>query len=297
MVMMRVFCRYAVSSEYKPLEAVLLHKPGPEIETIDKPPDVLHIRRIDYKAMEKEYEQIIKLYKKLKIKVYFVNPERNDKDDRGLFNLMYVRDLLFMTPEGAIICKMAYNIRSNEVRHAERALKDKGIPIRKIVKAEGTFEGADALWVNNRLVVIGVGNRTNVEGFLQVKDELKTQDIECISVSAPRDTQHLLGALQFVDSDLALVRVDLVDLEIIKFLKRNKIKIINIHEDEEVRDKEATNIVSIAPREIIMSADCPGAKKNYENHGIRIAGEVRINQLINGGGGLACATAIITRAS
>lgn len=296
--MMHTPCRYSVNSEYKPLHAILLYKPGPEIEAIDKPLDILHRRIIDYKLIEKEYEEIIELYKRLKIKVYFIdNKKSGNVDSRYLFNMMYVRDLFFMTPAGAILSSMAYDVRLKEVQYAETTLRNMDVPIRKIVKPRGTLEGADALWLNNRLVVIGVGNRSNVEGFSQVKDELETQDIDCISVSAPRNTQHLLGALQFVDSDLALVRVDLVDLEIINFLKRNKIEIIDIHEDEEVRDREAMNIVTIAPREIIMPTGCPRAKKIYENHGIRIAGEAKINQLINGGGGLACATAIIARAS
>lgn len=285
---------YFVGSEYKSLKAVLLYKPGKEIEEINDPLNVLHIRKIDYKVIEEEYDQIIKLYKRLKIKVYLINPGKIDDNDR-LFNIMYVRDLFFMTPEGAIMSKMASELRQDEVKYAEKAIRSINIPIKKIIENSGTFEGADALWVNDKLVVVGVGNRTNVAGFLQVRDELKSQDIDCISVSAPGGTQHLLGILQFVDSNLALVRVDLADLEIIDFLRRNKIKIVNIPENDEIKEKQAMNIVTIAPREIIMPTDCPKTKKIYQNYGIKIAAEIKINQLINGGGGLACATAIIAR--
>lgn len=295
MVMINSLCHYFVNSEYKPLRAVLMYKPGPEIEALDKPLDVLHIRNIDYRTMGKEYDEIIKLYEKLKINVYLIDT-RNAKNSH-LFNIMYTRDLLFMTPGGAILSSMKHNTRSNEVRYAERTLKGIDIPIRKVIEPAGTFEGADALWVNKGMVLTGVGNRTNVDGFFQLKDELKTQGIDCVSVPAPRGTQHLLGALQFVDSKLALARADLIDLEAIDFLKKNKIKIIELHENKEVREKQALNIVIIAPRKIIMPADCPATKKIYENHGIRVVGEVKISQLINGGGGLSCATAIITRTS
>ncbi len=295
---MYTLCRYSVNSEYKLLKAVLLHKPGPEIEEFDNPEGVLYVRKIDYKIIEKEYRQIIEMYKKLKIKVYLIDANRIDGGDRRyLFNMMYTRDLLFMTPEGAIISKMAHDVRQDEVKYAERTLRSIDIPIRKTIEGSGTFEGADALWVNDRSVIIGVGNRTNVEGFLQVRDELKLQGIRCVSVPAPRDTLHLLGTVQFVDSDLALVRIDSVGLEIIDFLKRNKIKIVNIPENDEAKERQAMSIVAIAPKEIIMPADCPKTKKIYQSYGIKIAAEVKISQLINGGGGLACATAIITRAS
>ena len=289
-------CRYSVNSEYKHLKVVLLHKPGPEIEQVDNPTDVLHIRKVDYKRIEKEYEQIINLYKRLRIKVYLIDCNRiGGSDKRCLFNMMYTRDLLFMIPKGPIMAKMKFDVRRDEVKYAERALRSIGVHVRNTIEGEATFEGADALWVNSRLVVVGVGNRTNTEGFSQVRDELKIHGMDCVSVPAPRYTTHLLGVLQFVDSDLALVRVDLADLEIIDLLKRNKIDIVNIPENDEVKERQAMNIVTVTPKEIIMPADCPKTRKIYRGCGIKIVAEVKINQLINGRGGLACATAVLDR--
>lgn len=289
---------YSVNSEYKSLKAVLLHRPHLEIEEPEHPQDVLHIKKIDYKIIEKEYNQIINLYKRLKVKTYLIDSDRiADRDKRCLFNMMYTRDLLFMTPEGAIMSKMKFALRQDEVKYAERALRSRGVHIIKTIEGAATFEGADALWMNPRLVMVGVGNRTNIQGFFQIQDALKLQGIDCLSVSAPQDAPHLLGVLQLVNSDLALVRVDLADSKIIDFLKRNKINIVNIPENDEVRKRQAMNIVTVAPREVIMPDDCPRMKRIYQSHGIKIAAEVKINQLINGGGGLACATAIIARAS
>jgi N-dimethylarginine dimethylaminohydrolase len=78
-------------------------------------------------------------------------------------------------------------------------------------------------------------------------------------------------------------------------LKENKIKVIHIPENSEVRNRQAMNIVTIASRKVIMPAGCPQTKKIYERHGIKIAAEVKIPQLANGGGGLACSTAVLKR--
>ncbi|MFH1655278.1 MAG: arginine deiminase family protein [Candidatus Omnitrophota bacterium] len=287
---------HTIGSEYKPLKAVLLYKPGPFIENIDIPRDVLHLGRISYSVLTREYAEMINAYKKLKIKTYFINVDKTKNDgNHGLFNLMFVRDLFLMTPSGAIISKMFSEVRRPEERYAKMALSGMGVRIRKIIRDGATFEGADALWLNNRLMVVGVGKRTNIKGFREVKEELKKDNIECLSVPAPQGTLHLLGALQFVDSALALVRVDLVDSDIVNFLKQNKIKIIKIPENAEVRKKQAMNFVAIAPRKIVMPADCPKTRRIYERFGIKIAAEVKITQLVNGGGGLACATGILTR--
>lgn len=289
---------YAIDSEYMPLKAVLLYKPGREIETVEVPEEVLYERKIEYEKMDKEYRQIIKLYRKLNINVHFIDATKiNGGDNNYLFNLMYARDLLFMTPEGAILSRMAYDVRRQEVKYAKRALEKKEIPIKTAIKDDNTLEGADALWVNKKLIVVGTGNRTNEGGFRQIKEELERQGIDCISVSVPRGIQHLLGVLQFVDCAKALVRVDLVAKDVIDVLQQHKIKVVAIQETEEVKNKQAMNIVTIAPGKIIMAAGCPQTKTIYERAGIEIAAEVEITQLINGGGGLACATGILSRSA
>lgn len=287
---------YYVNSEYKPLKAVLLCRPPSGIGNIDSPRDALYLARIDYAAIEREFEKMVAVYKKFKIKVFFIDSRKiKDTDERYVFNLMFTRDLFFMTPHGAILSRMFSEVRQDEVRYAEKALQKDSIRIRKSIQNNGTFEGADALWVNDRLVVVGVGKRTNAEGFRQIKEELKGDGIQCVCVSSPQDTLHLLGALQFVDSDLALVRIDLVDPEIINFLKENKIKIITIIENVEIRKRLAMNFVIIGPRKIIMPAHCPKTKKIYERAGIKIAAEIQTTELVKGGGGLACTTGILSR--
>lgn len=288
--------RYAADSEYGPLKAVLLCRPHPKIGDIDDPKAVLHVRKIDHAVAEREYERIYRLYKRCKIKIFVINISKtNNSDNRSLFNLMFTRDLFFMTPRGVILSSMASEVRRQEVKYAEKAIGNAGIRIRKVIQGSGTFEGADALWVNKRLVMVGVGNRTNAEGFRQIKKELKRDRVECVDVPAPRGTPHLLGTLQFVDALLALLRVDLVGSEITTILKQNKIKIVGIPENRELIKKQAMNFVTIAPKEIIMPADCPQTRKIYERAHIKIIAEARITQLINGGGGLACATGVLSR--
>jgi len=295
---MDIINKEPIRSEYKKLKTVLLHKPDSRIVSYNKPSKVLHISKINYNILEKEYKQIITEYKKIGVNVHLIPSKHiNENNVNALFNMMYTRDLFFMTPKGAILSNMANSIRSGEIKYASKTLKKIGIPIIKKVSYGGTFEGADALWLNQNLVIVGVGKRTNYKGFLQVKQALKKQKIDCIKISMPHGDipQHLLGVLQFVDSDLALLRTDLVEKEVIDILLKNNIKIISIHETEEVRKKQAMNIVTIAPRKIFMSSGCLKTKEIYKKNGITVVAEIKISQLINGSGGLACATAIIAR--
>lgn len=289
------FSAYAVDSEYKQLKAILLYQPNSRIGAVDNPKDVLHTKKIDYPAIKDEHEQIIKLYKKLKIKVYFVDFPR-DTTDRCSLNLIYTRDLIFMTKTGAIISKMAKRVRKDETKYVKKTLRKINIPVIKTISGKGTFEGADALWVSNKLIMVGVGNRTNREGFLQLKEALKVQGVQCIAVPAARHTVHLLGAIQIIGPNAAFVRAELLDKEAFAVLKKHGMRIFKIPENNEVQEKQAMNFVVISAGKIIMPRDCPQTKKIYKKYKLKIAASVKINQLINGGGGLSCATAIIKRA-
>jgi len=55
------------------------------------------------------------------------------------------------------------------------------------------------------------------------------------------------------------------------------------------------NVVTVKPRVIVMPVNCPDLKRLYAARGITVAAEVEIGQLLNGAGGLACATGILGR--
>jgi len=287
-----------MNSEYKPLQGVLLHTPGREISDVENPAGILHKSRIDHRLMAEEYALLRTALKKMKIEVHDMDAGPVEgADARSVFNLMYCRDLFFITPAGAIPARMATNIRKDEVKFAQRTLKRLGVPVSKVMDERATFEGADALWVHERLVVVGVGHRTNMAGYVHIRDALRKEGIRCIPVpSTQKVTQHLLGVLQFVDARLVLARRELMDDELVSFLNSHHIRRIDIPETEEVRERQAMNILTVAPGTIIMGANCPDTKKRFESAKVRVAAEVPISQLIRGGGGLACAVAPLRRA-
>lgn len=284
-----------LNSEYKPVKAVLLYKPRPEISKITNAVSILYNQPIDFRIMDQEFNTLIELYKRLNISVYLIDDQLDIKNTHYLYNMMYVRDLVFMTPLGAIISRMKYDVRQDEVICVENALLNIGIPIIHKIYMDGTLEGADVLWLNEKTVLIGVGNRTNGSGYNQVREVLNDMGVECIPVSVPQGIQHLLGVVQFVDCQVALVRTELVDKEIIRILTNNQIKIVSIPENIEVRERQAMNVVTVEPRKVIMPSHCAETEKIYKQNNIEVIACIKISQLINGAGGLACATAILSR--
>jgi len=287
---------FGLKSEHEKLTAVMLYAPGPEIGSHPDPRSIHHLRPMDHAAISREFDRIITVFSDLGIQVIRMDPAPIDDDRSYLFNMMYCRDLFFMTPGGAILANMANETRRGEVRYAERALRSNGVPIVHAVSGEGRFEGADAVWVTERLVMVGVGNRTNKQACEQIKNTLREMDVECVAVRSHQTrTQHLLGTVQIVDKDLALVRHEIADTAVIRLLEDHHLTVVRIPENSEVLAKQAMNLVTVSPRKIIMTAGCPGTREIYARAGLTIAAELELSQLMCGAGGLACATGMIAR--
>jgi len=286
------------NSEFERLVGVLLCKSTAEIGNHPAPEQILHLAPMDYPALAGEFDDLIAAYKASGIGVTLIDPAPIGHDRRYLYNMIYCRDLFFMTPDGAILANMANPVRREEPRYAERTLTSLGIPIVSRVCGEGRFEGADALWLREDLVLVGVGHRTNSHGYRQVKAALHEQGVVSLQVpSYQTRTQHLLGTLQIVDRNLALLRHEIVDQALVGLLEEYGFTIVRIPENQEVRSRQAMNIVCVAPRTIFMTAGCPETRALYEEAGLTIAAELELTQLMRGAGGLACATGIMARAS
>lgn len=286
---------FGLDCEYAPLTAVLLYKPSPAIAAHPDPARIQHNAPIDHTILSRELDILIALYHSLQIKVQLI-PQPDDPSDVSNFNMMFCRDLLFMTPAGAVLANMANATRCGETAHAARTLDRAGIPLLGVISGEGRFEGADALWIHKDLVAVGVGNRTNLEGYQQLKTILAEIGIETVSLpSTQQTTQHLLGSVQIVARDLAFIRTELVASEGVSFLAGHGFRIVAVPENSEVRCRQAMNIVTIAPAKIIMTTACPETRQLYESAGVDVVAELSISQLINGAGGLACATGTLAR--
>ena len=290
-----IWAPWRVDSEYKRLEAVMLYCPGRELRSVRSPNAVQHLDRIDPVAIKKEYGAIAAVFQGLGVEVRFLPRAFDDGRWPEKSNLMYVRDLFFNTREGVVVSRMASAVRAGEEKHASRALSELGVPINRTISGRGLFEGADALWLDSETVLCGVGNRTNVDGYRQLRDVLRPQGAETVAVPLPRGVQHLLGILQIVDSDCVLLRDGVAPKSLGRLLKRRGFAVVPVPETEETTGRQGMNIVTVAPRTIVMPSGCPTLKRAYADAGVTVAAEVEIGQILRGAGGLACATGILSR--
>lgn len=285
-----------VNSEWSRLEAVALYRPDAELRAIKDPRRIQFLRPVLLPKLRREYKALVEIYRKLGVRVLELNPRLLPQSLRAAPpNLMFVRDLFVSTPEGCVIGRMASRIRAGEEKFAAAKLASEGIPLRATIGGQGLFEGADALWLDPRTVLVGVGNRTNTAGFTQLKAILDQQGVKALPVKMPSGVQHLLGILQIPAPRLAVMRVEKAPATLKQLLRRRGFAILPVPECEEVQLKQGMNFVTIEKGKILMASGCPDLRGWFESAGLKVIAEAEISQLCNAAGGLACATGIVSR--
>ncbi|MBM3464712.1 MAG: amidinotransferase [Armatimonadetes bacterium] len=277
-----------VRSEVDRLRAVLLARPPDSLGGEEDLDERLLMAPVDVPGMRVQCEMLANIFESLEIYCYQVGSQEDVPP-----NIVFMRDLFFMTPEGAVVGRTASQARAGEERHAAAALAAVGVPILMTMRGSATFEGADALWVNPSLVMVGCGVRTNTEGYEAVSGLLASLDVRSVAVALPQGVQHLLGVVNFVDYDLAVIRADRITDEIRDALRDHRLLVLDA--TREVTRGLAMNFVTLSPRRILMPAGCPQTREIYEKAGLECL-EADVSEYVNAAGALGCLTGILQRA-
>ena len=278
-----------VANEWSPLRAVLLHQPGPELAGVREPDESQMLDALDLDLARQQHDALAQAFRGFGIAVCYIEPAVIPPP-----NLMFVADLLFMTPEGAIVGRPASTVRAGEERLVARRLAELGIPILRTVRGTGTFEGADAAWIDSQTVLLATGLRTNAEGAAQVAASLHEMGVTVVPVGLPYGAMHLMGQLRFADRDLVVAWPGRVPFAAVEALRGCGYSVLFLPDEDEAKRGMALNFVTLAPRRLLMPAGNPVTQSFYEQAGISCH-SVRVGELLKAAGGIGCLTGILHR--
>ncbi|MHA2208402.1 MAG: dimethylarginine dimethylaminohydrolase family protein [Candidatus Thorarchaeota archaeon] len=278
-----------VNNEWTRLKKVLLHCPGIELTGISDPDKVQMIEIPFIQLITKQHDSMAEAFRNAGVTVSYVEPSAKPPP-----NLMFVADLLFTTPEGAILSRPASSIRAGEERYVAEQLTKLGIPILRSIRGKGTFEGADAAWLNPDTVMIGVGFRTNKVGASQVSSLLKEMGVGSIVTELPPGSMHLMGNLRIADKDLAICRPNRVSDASQVALRENGFSLHFAPDEVEISVGLSMNFVTLGPRKILTADGNPKTQAFYEDLGLECY-RIDISEVTKAAGGIGCLTGILER--
>ncbi|HYF90649.1 MAG TPA: arginine deiminase family protein [Symbiobacteriaceae bacterium] len=281
---------WGAGSETGRLRAVLMRRPGREIERITDPAWPRWREVLAPETARQQHDLLAQVYRDHGVAVHYVQETGEDRP-----NAIYCRDLLAMTPEGAIIARPAMDVRRGEERFVAATVAGLGVPIVKSINGTGTFEGADLIMIDRQSAFVGLGNRTNAEGARQVIEELHLQGVtDVTAVQVPYGIAHLDCMFGLAGKDVAVVFPWVTPFVVCDKLMEKGYKIVEVQSPREARHGYATNFVALEPGVVVMSAGNPETAEALDAHGIRVI-EVEMPEILKGMGGVHCCTAILHR--
>ena len=281
---------WGVSSEVEELKAVLMRRPGKEVENFNAEKVRFTNQPLNVELLRQQHDNLANVYREFNVKVHYVETQREDRP-----NAVYCRDLVFMTPEGAIMARPGMAMRRGEERFVAETLSKLGIPIIKTVSGDGIFEGANAMWVDRKTVILSTSSRTNRSGYEQVETELKRMGVtNIIPMQIPYSNIHIDGIMNMVSDDLVMVYAPQTPYDVCNELKKKGIKILEAPSEKEVRETFGINFVAIKPGLVIQPTGNPGCKELLEKNGVEVI-SIDLSELIKGRGAVHCVSAFLKR--
>lgn len=282
--------KWSVASEVGKLRAVLLRRPGKEIESVKNPEDWRWKDVMDPQKARDQHDAMAEVYRSCGVEVFYVEDQREDRP-----NAIFMRDNVLGTPEGAILCRQATAFRRGEEKAVSLALSKAGCPIVRTISGKGFFEGACGMWIDRQTIVLGTGVRSNEEGVRQVEEVLKPMGVEnVIRFQIPWGHAHLDGLMNPVDKKKLLIFPWQVPYDVVDPLIRKGFKILEAPSLEEVKYGSAVNLVALEPGRVLTPKGNPKTKALLEKNGIEVL-EVEVGELMKGFGSLHCMTAFLER--
>jgi N-dimethylarginine dimethylaminohydrolase len=282
---------WGLASEWGRLEAVLLHAPGPEVEGLSDADAALMLQPLDPQAMRREHQALREAYRQEGVAVHLLEPGSAVPP-----NTLFCRDLFFMTPEGAVLARPAGRMRAGEERFVQARLAALGVPILLSVHGRGTFEGADAIWLDPRTVLLATGLRTNEAGAAQVETLLRGMGVEVIRVDLPYGSLHLLGTVNLAGPDLAVAWAGRAPHRAVETLRSRGFRVLFLPDEAEAAQGMALNFVPLEPNRVLMPAGCPRTRALYEAAGMACR-EIAVGALRQAAGGMGCLSGPLKRAA
>jgi N-dimethylarginine dimethylaminohydrolase len=278
-------------SEVGTLRTVLMHRPGPELDLISPTSyhNYLFDAPINHARFRDQCDHLLAIYEEHGVTVHLVENQRHDRP-----NAVYVRDLVTMTPEGAIVGRPATRQRRGEERAVMQTLANLGVPIIKTVNGTGVFEGSNVMWIDRHTCLLGTSSRTNAVGAAQVEEELRNLGVsQILRVSVPYGQIHIDGFISLVDDHKAVISPWLISWDLRRQLLDLGFTLIEATNLDEV-GRLGTNFVALHPGQVIMPEGFPETRALLESNGVDVI-PTEFDEVLRGGGAVHCMTAFLKR--
>ncbi|WP_108260987.1 dimethylarginine dimethylaminohydrolase family protein [Mangrovicoccus ximenensis] len=292
---------WGCTSDIGQLRTVLMHRPGEELGVVeDKPmPEIggfgdpekgwywMGKTLPDLAAMQAAHDTLAATLRAEGVDVVLV-----DKAAPGAMKQIFTRDSVISVRGGAIVTRLARQVRRGEELAVTRALAAAGCPILGTVHGEGVFEGGGFALIDDKTAVCGVTVACNEEGVRQVESILNGLGIDLIKLPMPGYRIHIDGSFMMVDRETAIVNINELPYFFLDYLKKRGMRLIELPPED---NAFSLNCLAVKPGRVIMhDTRTPRLAELLDKAGIEVVA-IDYEAVELGGGGIHCSTSPLAR--
>jgi len=204
---------------------------------------------------------------------------------------VYTRDFGVNTPAGVLIGKYRYEPRWGDEEFAIEALNGLGVTIVGRV-GRGAVEGGDCWMIDESTLVIGAGNRSNLEGIAVAAQIMRPHGIDVVPVEFDPSWNHLDMIFSVLAEKVALYGEDGLPASYVGFLKNRGWRLIPLPEEQVMRT--GCNVLALGDERILSFAENETVNKLLEGEGFSVVAPP-LREFTKMGGGPHCLTFEIAR--
>jgi dimethylargininase len=270
-----------------PLKRVIVQRPAPPA-TSDDWERYGYTAPVDHEATVAEFDAFCTMLAGAGVELVTQEP-----DDAGRLDSIFVYDASIVTDEGALLTNPGKDVRRVEVDYAESMYNNLGVPVIGRITGEATLEGGDVFWLDDTMLAVGIGYRTNQIGADQLSTFVRPQGVEVIRTELPHwhgpdECLHLLSLISPVAERTAVVYSPLLSTPFMQLLKALDWTLIDIPVDEFA--SQGTNVLALAPGKVVMLEENVGTRRLLETAGMEVLTYRGLHLSHNRQGGPTCLT-------
>jgi dimethylargininase len=216
----------------------------------------------------------------------------------GQVDSVYMHDPLLLTARGGIPLRMRKRARMREPEHAREELERLGVPVLGELPEGAYADGGDRFWIDERLMAIGLGYRTNRAGADAVAALAAPEGVAVETYDMPHDqgpghVLHLQSCISAVTEELCVIYEPLAPVRLLEDLRERGLRWIAI--DRADYDAMGCNILAVRPGVVVMVDGVPAVRRELERQGVEVHVYDGSELSLKGDGGPTCLTAPLLR--
>jgi N-dimethylarginine dimethylaminohydrolase len=275
-----------------PLRRVLVKRPDEAFVTAD-PVRWHYTAQPDLENAEREHDALVDILRQSGAEIIY-----HEEKLPELADAIYVFDPVLVTDEGTIVLKMGKHLRRGEEASMANVLERSGVPVYHTLRGGAVAEGGDLLWIDRDTLAVGLGFRTNREGFRQLSEALSPLGVTTVPVdlpyhAGPECCLHLLSLISIVDERLALVYPPLLSASLWQYLEERDFSFVHVPAEE--FPTMGPNVLALAPGKCVMLQGNPVTEGRLSDAGCQVITYEGDDISLKAEGGPTCLTRPVLR--